>query len=79
MGSAFKMSNWDTGCVLVRMPRVAMQAFRMKALLTTLIFFLGALVPVQARDDGRYANELCRGRDSTNSMDAALPYPQGIT
>src|SRR5271168_3927571 len=45
------------GCVLVRMARVAMQALRMKALLAALIFFLGALVPAQARDDGRYANE----------------------
>src|SRR5271168_5582898 len=45
------------GCVLVRMARVAMQALTMKALLAALIFFLGALVPAQARDDGRYANE----------------------
>ena len=33
-----------------------MRALTMKALLVALIF-LGALVPVQARDDGRYANE----------------------
>ena len=45
------------GCGLVRMARVAMQALTMKALLAALIFFLGALVPAQARDDGRYANE----------------------
>ena len=36
---------------------VTMRVLRMKALLAALIFFLGAFVPVQARDDGRYANE----------------------
>jgi hypothetical protein len=40
-----------------------MQVRRMTAFLAALIFFLvflGALVPVQARDDGRYANEPLR-------------------
>lgn len=32
-------------------------ARKMKVFLAALIFYLGALVPGQARDDGRYANE----------------------
>jgi hypothetical protein len=34
-----------------------MQMLRVKAFLAALIFSLGALVSVQARDDGRYAND----------------------
>jgi hypothetical protein len=45
------------GAVLVRIPRVTMQMLRVKAFLAALIFSLCALVSVQARDDGRYAND----------------------
>ena len=57
-------SSSRRGCASVRAgtPAKGMQLRRMTAFLAALIFFFffGALVPVQARDDGRYANEPLR-------------------